>query len=138
MAKGYVTQMTYITQEVLAQGRFDAGAKISGQMMKEGNMDFMKVWNEARKAQGGEEATDEDPKSVKDQLKEAVGSVSSNAKSKITGRLSSTSLVCVIARSVDMLWCFPASCQNLTAVARHQYHVCCPKCCSVLTAVLTL
>ncbi|DBB15359.1 hypothetical protein WJX82_007179 [Trebouxia sp. C0006] len=80
MAKGYVTQMTYITQEVLAQGRFDAGAKISGQMMQEGNMDFVKVWNEARKAQGGEEATDEDPKSVKDQLKEAVGSVSSNAK----------------------------------------------------------
>ncbi|KAL0022607.1 hypothetical protein WJX77_009467 [Trebouxia sp. C0004] len=56
MAKGYVTQMTYITQEVLAQGRFDAGAK------------------------EGEDATDKDRKSVKDQLKEAVGSVSSNAK----------------------------------------------------------
>ncbi len=80
MAKGYITQMTYITQEVMARGRVDAGAKISAQMMKEGNMDFVKVWNEARKAKGGEEATDNDPKSIKDQLKEAVGSVSSNAK----------------------------------------------------------
>ena len=84
MAKGYITQMTYITQEVLAQGRVDAGAKISGQMMKEGNMDFVKIWNEARKQQDGEEATDPDPKSVKDQLKEAVGSVSNNAKGIVT------------------------------------------------------
>lgn len=83
MAKGYVTQMTHISEEILAQGRLDAGAKISAQMLKEGNMDFVKVWNEARKAHGGEDATDDDPKSIKDQLKEAVGSVSSNAKSKL-------------------------------------------------------
>lgn len=82
MAKGYVSQMTTITQEVLAQGRMDAGTKISFQMMKDGNMDFMTLWNEARKAHGGEEATDEDPKSVKEQIKEAVGSVTSNAKGK--------------------------------------------------------
>ena len=107
MAKGYVTQMTYITQEVLAQGRFDAGAKISGQMMQEGNMDFVKVWNEARKAQGGEEATDEDPKSVKDQLKEAVGSVSSNTKSETTCRLPPRSRFfrCMQYLCVMMLYC---------------------------------
>ena len=78
MAKGYVSQMTLITKEVLAQGRADAGASISGEMMKNGNMDFVKIWNEARKAEDGE--TEQNPKSVKDQLKDAVGSVAGNAK----------------------------------------------------------
>ena len=78
MAKGYMSQMTLITKEVLKQGRVDAGASISGEMLKNGNLDFVKIWNEARKADEGE--VEEDPKSVKDQLKDAVGSVVGNAK----------------------------------------------------------
>lgn len=78
MAKGYMSQMTLITKEVLEQGRVDAGASISGEMLKNGNLDFVKIWNEARKADEGE--VEEDPKSVKDQLKDAVGSVVGNAK----------------------------------------------------------
>lgn len=78
MAKGYMSQMTLITKEVLEQGRVDAGASISGEMLKNGNLDFVKIWNEARKADEGE--VEEDPTSVKDQLKDAVGSVVGNAK----------------------------------------------------------
>ena len=78
MAKGYVSQMTLITKEILEQGRADAGASISGEMLKNGNLDFVKIWNEARKADEGE--VEKDPQSVKDQLKDAVGSVVGNAK----------------------------------------------------------
>lgn len=105
MAKGYVTQMTHISEEILAQGRLDAGAKISAQMLKEGNMDFVKVWNEARKAHGGEEATDDDPKSVKDQLKEAVGSVSSNAKSKLHGTAAAVAAHTIVYACSARLFC---------------------------------
>ena len=112
MAKGYVTQMTYITQEVLSQGRVDAGAKISSQMMKEGNMDFVKIWNEARKAQDGEKATDPDPKSVKDQLKEAVGSISNNAK-------GAACLELVLNNTPPHLF---ISAYALMLIARHELH----------------
>ena len=78
MAKGYVSQMTLITKEVLQQGRADAGASISGEMLKNGNLDFVKIWNESRKADEGED--EEDPKSVTDQVKDAVGSVVGNAQ----------------------------------------------------------
>lgn len=78
MAKKYVSQMTLITKEILEQGRADAGASISGEMLKNGNLDFVKIWNEARKADEGE--IEKDPKSVKEQLKDAVGSVVGNAK----------------------------------------------------------
>ena len=78
MAKGYVSQMILITKEVLEQGRADAGASISGEMLKNGNMDFVKIWKEAKKADEGE--VEKDPKSVQDQLKDAVGSVVGNAK----------------------------------------------------------
>lgn len=78
MAKKYVSQMTLITKEILEQGRADAGASISGEMLKNGNLDFVKIWNEARKADDGE--VEKDPKSVKEQVKEAVGSVIGNAK----------------------------------------------------------
>lgn len=78
MAKGYISQMTLITKEVLEQGRADAGASISGEMLKNGNMDFVKIWKEAKKVDKGE--VEEDPKSVRDQLKDAVGSVVGNAK----------------------------------------------------------
>ena len=94
MAKGYVSQMTLITKEVLEQGRADAGASISGDMLKNGNMDFVKIWNEARKAEDGE--TEEDPKSVKEQLKEAVGSVAGNAKGESLCILSCVNLSCAL------------------------------------------
>ncbi|KAL3131428.1 hypothetical protein ABBQ38_007740 [Trebouxia sp. C0009 RCD-2024] len=78
MAKGFVSQMTLVTKEIIAQGRLDAGASISGEMLKNGNLEFVKIWNEARKADEGE--LEKDPRSVKDQLKDAVGSVTGNAK----------------------------------------------------------
>lgn len=78
MAKGYVSQITLVTKEIIAQGRVDAGVSISGEMLKNGNLEFVKIWNEARKADEGE--LQKDPRSVKDQLKDAVGSVTGNAK----------------------------------------------------------
>lgn len=81
MAKGFVSQMTLVTKEIIAQGRLDAGASISGEMLKNGNLEFVKIWNEARKADEGE--LEKDPRSVKDQLKDAVGSVTGNAKGKM-------------------------------------------------------
>lgn len=80
MAKGFMSQMTLVTKEIVAQGRVDAGASISGEMLKNGNLEFVKIWNEARKADKGE--LEKDPRSVKDQLKDAVGSVTGNAKGK--------------------------------------------------------
>ena len=96
MAKGYVSQMTLITKEVLAQGRADAGAGISGEMLKNGNLDFVKIWNEARKAEDGE--VQKDPKSITDQVKDAVGSVAGNAKGELADHCTlPVSLSCCLA-----------------------------------------
>ena len=80
IAKGFMSQITLVTKEIISQGRVDAGASISGEMLKNGNLEIVKIWNEARKADEGE--LQKDPRSVKDQLKDAVGSVTGNAKGK--------------------------------------------------------
>lgn len=97
MAKKYVSQMTLVTKEILEQGRADAGASISGEMLKNGNLDFVKIWNEARKADKGE--VEKDPKSVKEQVKDAVGSVVGNAK----GMTTAMSLPCSYSPSSSHL-----------------------------------
>ena len=102
IAKGFMSQITLVTKEIIAQGRIDAGASISGEMLKNGNLEFVKIWNEARKADEGE--LQKDPRSVKDQLKDAVGSVTGNAKGKMSlvaavphGRVSSrTESLCLL------------------------------------------
>ena len=80
--QGYASQITFITKEILAEGRADAGATISGQMLKEGNTDFVKIYKEATQEESDEEtdASAQKSKPISQKLKEAVGSVSSNAE----------------------------------------------------------
>lgn len=82
ITQGYASQITFITKEILAEGRADAGATISGQMLKEGNTEFVTIYKEATKDESDEEtdASAQNIKPISQKLKDAVGSVSNNAE----------------------------------------------------------
>lgn len=82
IAQGYASQITLVTKEMIAQERADAGATIAGQMLKDGNTEFITIYKAATKKEGADEVaeTDEDNKSITQKLKEGLGSVTNNAE----------------------------------------------------------
>lgn len=82
IAQGYASQITVVTKEMLAQGRADAGATISGQMLKDGNTEFITIYKAATKKEGAKEVeeTEQNNKSITQKLKEGLASVTDNAE----------------------------------------------------------
>ena len=82
IAQGYASQITLVTKEMIAQERADAGATIAGQMLKDGNTEFITIYKAATKKEGADEIaeTDKDNNSITQKLKEGLGSVVSNAE----------------------------------------------------------
>ena len=82
VAQGYATQITLVTKEIIAQGRTDAGATIAGQMLKEGNTEFVTIYKAATKKEGAEEVkeSEQDSKPITQKLKEGLSSVTNNAE----------------------------------------------------------
>eukprot|EP00891_Asterochloris_glomerata_P003534 jgi/Astpho2/3534/fgenesh1_pg.00057_%23_19_t len=85
-----IAEMTAINQAIMAEGRMDVGASISSEMLKRGNTQFMEVLNNAKeqwKEGKGAQITaapsashSADKKSVVEQVREGVASVTQNAQ----------------------------------------------------------
>lgn len=82
VAQGYAKQITLVTKEMISQGRTDAGATIAGQMLKEGNTEFVTIYKAATKKEGAEEVekSEQDNKPITQKLKEGLSSVTNNAE----------------------------------------------------------
>ena len=82
IAQGYASQITLVTKEMIAQERADAGATIAGQMLKDGNTEFITIYKAATKKEGADEVaeTEKDNRSITQKLKEGLSSVTDNAE----------------------------------------------------------